>query len=227
MQLALTAILVLGIVPCWSQGSPPIKQDAKNVACANIVALAGNVNVNCSILTPSQRALIESIPEVLNKILLNQLDPNAVMAKLDEIIANQKKAAAAITQIQQHTWRKLTDEEITQVASALLPFAGQKVSIVVSNPESDRLALAEQLVTVFRGAKWEVGGINTPMTFFSASTKEFPRGIILHVGQVNPAVQTIGNALIALFGRLNVPDGFNDEKFAKDLIEVNIWPTMK
>jgi uncharacterized membrane protein len=71
----------------FGQTKPNVTQQAKNARCSNIVALAGNVNIKCSALTPEQRKLIEGIPAVLNKILANQLDPSAVMAKLDEILA--------------------------------------------------------------------------------------------------------------------------------------------
>jgi hypothetical protein len=112
----------------WPQNPPAIRRKSENTSCSNVVALAGNVNVNCSSLTSTQRKLIESIPGVLNKILANQLDPTAVMSKLDEIISNQKKQSEATDQIQQKTWRTLTDTEITQAASALLPFEGQRAN---------------------------------------------------------------------------------------------------
>jgi hypothetical protein len=86
------------------------------------------------------------------------------------------------------------------------------------------MALAQQLATIFRKANWAFAGIAAPMVFFNPTATGFPKGIILHIGQVSPAAETLGNLLIALFGRLSVPDGFNDEKFAKDQIEVHIWP---
>jgi hypothetical protein len=79
--LALLATVIYG----FSQTPPKIIQEAKDTTCSNIVALAGNVNIKCSSLTPAQKRLIESIPALLNKIISNQLDPDIVMAKLDEI----------------------------------------------------------------------------------------------------------------------------------------------
>src|ERR1035441_6716490 len=89
-----------------STATPSVTQDAKNSSCSNIVALAGNVEVNCSSLTPAQKKLIESIPGLLHKIIADQLDPQVVMTKLDEIIANQKLESAAIEKIQQQGWRR-------------------------------------------------------------------------------------------------------------------------
>jgi hypothetical protein len=62
-----------------------VKQKAIDSECTNILALAGNVNVNCSALTPKQQKIIEGIPSILHRILKNQLDPTAVTKKLDEI----------------------------------------------------------------------------------------------------------------------------------------------
>ena len=161
--------------------------------------------------------------KIINKILSNQMDPATVMAKLDEIIANQKKQSEAIGQIRQKTWQSITDTEITQAASELLAFAGQKVSIVVSNPEGDRIALAQQLATIFKTAKWDLAGIRTPMVMFAGNTTEFPHGIIVRVGQNSPAASLLAKILINLFGRTNV-GGFNDPKLDKDQIEISIWP---
>lgn len=71
----------------WAvNAQPTVKQDSKNSPCSNIVALSGTLTVNCSSLTPAQKRIIEGIPALLNKILANQLDPSAVMDKLDEIL---------------------------------------------------------------------------------------------------------------------------------------------
>ena len=80
-------LTLLAAVTCdFSQTPPKITQKAKDTTCSNIVALAGNIDIKCSSLTPTQKKLIESIPALLNKIISNQLDPNAVMEKLDEIL---------------------------------------------------------------------------------------------------------------------------------------------
>ena len=70
---------------CQSTATPNVKQDAKNSSCSNIVALAGNVKIDCKSLTPAQQKLIESIPSLLNKILVRQLDPDAVRTMLENI----------------------------------------------------------------------------------------------------------------------------------------------
>jgi hypothetical protein len=63
-----------------------VHQKFENITCSNIVALAGDVNINCSSLSPEQKKMLERIPSLLNKILANQADPKVVGQKLDEII---------------------------------------------------------------------------------------------------------------------------------------------
>jgi hypothetical protein len=50
----------------------------------------GVINIRCSGFTQEQGAILGTLPGIMNKILANQLDPKVVMAKLDEILANQK-----------------------------------------------------------------------------------------------------------------------------------------
>lgn len=72
------------------QTPPSIKQESKDSTCSNIVALAGNIDIKCSNLTPAQRKIIEGIPAILNKILSNQIDPSVLMDKLEEISRDVK-----------------------------------------------------------------------------------------------------------------------------------------
>jgi len=69
----------------FGQSQPNVKQESKNSSCSNIVALAGNVDVNCSALSPDQQRVIDGIPAILHKILKYQTDPSVVMKKLDDI----------------------------------------------------------------------------------------------------------------------------------------------
>jgi hypothetical protein len=205
-----------------STATPSVTQDAKNSSCSNIVALAGNVEVNCSSLTPAQKKLIESIPGLLHKIIADQLDPQVVMTKLDEIIANQKLESAAIEKIQQQGWRRLTDQEIDVAVAYLAPFPGTKVRIEIPNsPTTDREELAKQLALIFGRARWDLVGTDMTIELY---TGNFPHGVRLHVGRASEAAKALGNMLFSLFGRDNVPDGFLDPKFKEDWIEINIWP---
>ena len=88
---SISAFMLLVGSRAFCQALPSVTQDRKNSQCSNIVALAGNVSVNCSSLTAAQRKLIESIPALLHKLLSEQPDPKIVMDKLDEIGRDAKK----------------------------------------------------------------------------------------------------------------------------------------
>lgn len=108
-----------------AQITPGLKQESKNSPCSNIVALAGNATINCSSLTPTQRKIIEAIPSVLHKILINQLDPDAVMVKLDEILqgvreirGNSARLDAKTTELSSR--RTLTEEQQQIIYQSLI-----------------------------------------------------------------------------------------------------------
>jgi hypothetical protein len=83
--LILSVVLLLLTSEAIGQNPPTVTQEAKGSPCSNIVALTGDVKLNCSSLTPAQQKIIESIPDVLRKILNSQLDANAVVKKLNEM----------------------------------------------------------------------------------------------------------------------------------------------
>ena len=88
VSLALLATATYG----FSQTPSTITQKSKDSAMQQISwPSRGNVNIKCSSLTPVQKKLIESIPVLLNKIISNQLDPNLLMKKIDEMEASVKK----------------------------------------------------------------------------------------------------------------------------------------
>jgi hypothetical protein len=93
--LRAVSIWVVALGVGMSQTSPKVTQQAKDAVCSNIVALAGNVNVNCSSLTREQRRIIDAVPALLRKILANQMDPVTVNAKLDEIRALVARGATS------------------------------------------------------------------------------------------------------------------------------------
>src|SRR5580700_3438232 len=89
--LITSAILFALASKAVGQQPPTVTQEAKSSPCSNIIALAGDVKIDCSSLTPAQQKLIEGIPGLLHKILANQLDPNVVTAKLDEILREVRR----------------------------------------------------------------------------------------------------------------------------------------
>lgn len=203
-------MLASGGLQALGQAPPSVKQDAKNASCSNIVALAGNVNLDCSSLTPAQQKLIESIPALLHKILANQLDPNAVMEKLNEIHKD-------ILHIQNRQgWPELTEEQIRTLKNKLSEFPSQKLMIIVTNPDTNKSVLAGQLEEAVQSAKWEVKQSSNmwsgpPVT-----------GIYIAAKGNTLAALTLLNALGEIFGKSVVAAGISDKLTDED-IAINIY----
>jgi hypothetical protein len=68
-----------------SKPLPSVDQRAERSNCTNIVALTGNVNINCSYLTPDQKKAISNIPSILKMALENKNYLEAILQKFDEM----------------------------------------------------------------------------------------------------------------------------------------------
>jgi hypothetical protein len=159
------------------------------------VALAGNVDIKCSSLTPAQRKIIEGIPAILNKILANQLDTEAVMAKLDEMHKD-------IRQIRDSQgWPELTVEQMKSITDAAAQFPRRKMSIVVPNQERDTSYFSKQLAQALKAdpANWDGQAQN--IQAFAPPDAPIPLGIEFRVPYDNPAFEAVAGALGAIFGR--------------------------
>jgi hypothetical protein len=151
---SLSAVVIVLCGPIIGQTVPSITQDAKNSSCSNIIALVGSVTLDCSSLTPAQQKIIDGIPSLLHKIIAQQLDPQLVMEKLDEIIRNQEKQSAEIGKIkgQQGPWRLTPD--IQQKMFDILKTV-PKVPIVVEALTDSSQNFAEDIIAVFgSGLQW-------------------------------------------------------------------------
>jgi hypothetical protein len=205
--IVLAAAASLGLC----QTSPTVKQDAKDTTCSNIVALSGNVSINCSALTPAQRKLIESIPAMLNKILAQQLDPDAVMAKLDEIqrgLTDLRDASAP---------RRISDSDAARLRALLAPFKGQKVSLAFMATDNETARLAQQLQDILRAAQWDTETGMSSMTVFAHGPLN---GVELTVREATPAANAILNALHAV---LTDVAGHLDPNLKDDTISIVVY----
>jgi hypothetical protein len=95
LKQSLNVILALSFIATVAHGqsTPKIEQNSNKSVCSNIVALTGDVHINCSSLTPEQKKTLDTIPAILRKILANEIDPKTVMEKLDEILAAASRQA--------------------------------------------------------------------------------------------------------------------------------------
>jgi hypothetical protein len=186
------------------QAPAAIKQDAANASCANIVALAGNVNLNCSSLTAAQRKLIESIPGLLSKLFASQADSTSeILSKLDTCIA------------QGSDWH-LTAEQSKQLTDAL---KGLHAKISVESLISDRNApiFAADLQAALKDFG---GGDGIPQTTFSAGVNPAFKGVGLVISHQDfPEAEALQKALRAI--GLEAP-GEIDAKRPTDVINILI-----
>ena len=156
-------------------------------------AVSGNVNVfnfTCGIGQQQGNRLLT----VLNKILANQLDPEAVNAKLDQIIEEVKKSQGSdFTQYNfgginlqaEHmnisaasTGRRLTEQVATELSARLSPLPKASIAVVLFTPVTDEMMdFGEGIRFAFDKVGWEQSGFKL-RPFDNSAT--FARDQILH-----------------------------------------------
>lgn len=76
-------LLILLAIPCWSQTISTGKADTAGPCSPAVTGNDNQFRITCQGIGKEQG---QKMLDILNKILANQLDPKAVMAKLDEIL---------------------------------------------------------------------------------------------------------------------------------------------
>jgi hypothetical protein len=176
-------------------------------------AVTGNSNqfrIDCPGISKEQGQMML---DILNKILKDQLDPQKVMMKLDEI-------QNGIRQLTAREWAELTGAQIQDLCSALDTPAKEKVQIVVPNQDENRLLLAKQLRESFRCAKWDADV--TTMMSLSAPNSPIPSGIEIDVKEETPPADTVITSLIRIFGR-DAVKGIRNQGTQADVIYINVF----
>jgi len=168
---------------------------------------------------------------ILNKMLAKGVDTDAVMteilAKEDEIIANQKKQGAEIDKMKPPTWRGLTDQQMRDAVKVLNRFPEVQIRFTIPQPmEADRDAIILQLAQMFTMAGWRIVSPPEPWTNFSLLPFNTPHVIQLLVSEPSGACTALRDVLSAIFGRSNISDCIEDPsmKGAKNMIRLVIWP---
>jgi hypothetical protein len=88
------ALVLFISLPCWTQTTTTPGQANANAPCSVADTGSGNkIQINCGIGKEQGQKMLA----ILNKILAKQLDPDAVMAKLDEILHTVNPNALKIT----------------------------------------------------------------------------------------------------------------------------------
>jgi hypothetical protein len=214
LKRSLNVVLALSFIATGAHGQskPNLEQNSARSACSNIVALTGDVNINCSSLTPQQKKTLDTIPAILRKILANQIDTKTVMDKLDEILAATSRPATLTAvqsnsggiNIQQGTTgadRSIINSPITvgnipkaisvQDMVALKKYfldAKSKSKVQISADQfSGAAPLPDDFCDALKGGQWTMvdAGVNH-MTVFSAPGKKFQGAVVTINGEPLP-----------------------------------------
>jgi hypothetical protein len=82
----LKAVLLVAFLANFDYGqTPAVQQKSEKSTCTNILALTGDVNMNCSNLTPAQKKALADIPAILKMALSNQGYLEAILKKLNDL----------------------------------------------------------------------------------------------------------------------------------------------
>jgi hypothetical protein len=209
VKYTLILFALLFSTPCHSQATTTGKAETSG-PCSP--AVSGNNNqftINCPGISKEQG---QKMLDILNKILKDQLDPQKVMIKLDEIENGIRQLAA-------REWAELTGAQIQDLCSALDTPAKEKVQIVVANEDENRLLLANQLRESFRCAKSDADV--TTMVAFRAPNSPIPSGIEIDVKEETALANTVKAALIRIFGRDAVKGNLNNS-MQPDVIHIYV-----
>jgi hypothetical protein len=135
-------LLMLIAVPCCSQTAQTGKATTSGSCSPAVTGSRNSFTITCGIDSKQGQKMLD----IMNKILANQLDPDLVMAKLDEIgkgVDELRRSSRA---------RHLSDRQKVALIAAMSPFRGATVSIEAPMNDPEAYSFAEDFVAVFRSA---------------------------------------------------------------------------
>ncbi len=225
MSSGLKIIVIIGATiglsgACWApqggRGSQGISQNTSGV-CNPATVAGGNVTITCQGLDP---ALIKQLHLVLNKIAANQLDPNAVLMKLDELRAETHDIKVGVDEIRkrQEGRRLSTDQKGLLVARLKSVATKSRIKIMMTNSTPESTRFAEDFQGVFEAAGWAV-----EMFPNMSAGSVLPKGQSLFVksadNQVAGYIQNLFKGIgVTLVGALGTD-------VESDLIVIAVWPS--
>jgi hypothetical protein len=152
MRYSLIATLLI-TMPCWSQTTTTGQAQATG-PCSP--AVSGNNNqftINCQGITKEQGA---EFLKILNKISRDQLDPKAVLNKLNDIEKEVQGVAKSIPR------SRVLDKEHANKFSAAFQGGGNSVYLFADGTDADVIPLTTQLCNLFNAAKWSANCVGIP-----------------------------------------------------------------
>jgi hypothetical protein len=175
--------------------------------------------INCGIGKEQGKKMLA----ILNKILANQIDTDAVMAKLDEILRNV------------HPPRRLSDSQKGELATCLKKKPG-RFSIGSLQGNSEAYKYAQDWREVFMSAGWEIEHTDIPIQIFMIGGGMWS-GMQISVHDASPTQgqiaiandspeQNLGQCLV---GRNDIPTGgriiaYKDKPTGSVFIQISDQP---
>ena len=199
-----------------ARSNPGVSQTTSG-SCNPATVAGGNVTITCQGL---DTILIKQLHLVLNKIAANQLNPNAVIMKLDELRADTHDIKLGVEEIRKkQEGRRLSESQkgllIPQLKSVPTK---SRIKIMVTNNTPESMRFAEDIQGVFEATGWSV--------------EMFPNmivGSLLPKGQgliVKSADNKVAGFIQHLFRSIGVTlVGNLGTDVESDLIVIAVWPS--
>lgn len=154
--------------------TPSVQQKSERSICANVVALVGDVKLNCSNLTDAQKKAIALIPSLLKETMNNQSFLEDIKKRLDDIsqqptVTNNAPGGFATsggTLINPKVYNILTDpgrvlpeDKAEHLVSELKKLPKGTALLVLHKPvDKEMNAYGGQLQAIFSAAGWDLPG---------------------------------------------------------------------
>jgi hypothetical protein len=187
-------LVLLVCLPCWTQTTVPGQASTKGLCSVANTGSDNKIQITCGIGKNQGQKMLA----ILNKILANQLDPDAVMGKLDEI----KEDVEQLRKHPPYRYPSLDKHTIEVLAVALSKAPGPgAVSVSTRNPTSDITDFAVTLLNMFHAAHWSIQGPNVairPPDMGDSGVIPIPTGLHIHA--------TSQHAALALFVQEQLKD---------------------
>lgn len=221
MTNALKVCLIISLTgTVWAQQGPRsnqgVSQNTSGV-CNPATVAGGNVTITCQGLDP---ALIKQLHVVLNKIAANQLDPTAVIMRLDELRAETHDIKVGVEEIRnKQEGRRLSQNQKEFLISRLKSVPTKsRIKMMVTNNTPESMRFAEDFQGVFEAARW---GVEMFPNMVVGSV--LPKGQSLIVksadNQVAGYIQNLFRSIgVTLVGNLGTD-------VESDLIVIAVWPS--
>jgi hypothetical protein len=147
----LLALLIA--MPCWSQTTATGQAETSGPCSPAVSGSNNQFTINCQGITKEQGS---EFLKILNKISRDQLDPKAVMNKLNDIEKEVQGVAKSIPR------SRVLDKEHADKFSAALQGGGNSVFVFADGTDTDVIPLTTQLCNLFNAAKWPANCVGVP-----------------------------------------------------------------